>query len=103
MSSILFRKLVIMSIPIISNGWIIAIKNELKSFILVVAKITRILNPNAKTQPNRTELKNRSILKISPTAVPIILTIPARDIETNAKNMECFALRLIPLRDSTHN
>ena len=92
-----------MSIPIISNGWIIAMINELKSFILVVANITRILKPNAITQPNRMELKNKSILKISPTAVPRIPTIPAMDIDTNAKNMECFALRLIPLSDSTHN
>ena len=78
---------------------------EQKLIISIVAgyNITRILNPNAITQPNRMELKNKFILKIRPTPVPMIPTIPARDIETNAKNMECFALRLIPLRDSTHN
>ena len=39
---------------------------------------------------------------IWPTAIPKMLTIPAMVIETRDKNMECFDLRLIPLRESTH-
>ena len=97
-----FRKLEMMSIPIISNGWRIAINKELIILILVVPRITRILNPNAKTVPNKMELKNRSIWKTWPTAVPIMLTIPARVIEINAKNIECFIFMLIPLSESTH-
>ena len=58
--SILPKKLMIISIPIMSRGWTMAIKVALKNRMRVVVHKTRILNANAKAAPNNIELMKKS-------------------------------------------
>ena len=56
--STLLKKLRIISIPIMSRGWTMAIKVALKNRMRVVVHKTRILNANAKAAPNKLDLSN---------------------------------------------